>query len=89
MCYNINFTKNSVKLYKTIAYYILMQYIMHHNNKVMQDIMNTYHITPEIYEELANRCDGTFTWDCIELADGYAIIFASKFCKPRTVSGCP
>lgn len=45
----------------------------------------TYHITPSIYEELANRCDGTFTWDCIELADGYAIIFASKFCKPYDV----
>jgi hypothetical protein len=45
----------------------------------------TYHITPEIYEELGNRCDGTFTWDCIELADGYIIIFASKFCKPCNV----
>ena len=47
--------------------------------------MKAYHITPEIYNEIANRCDGSFTWDCIELADGYAIIFGSNFCKPINV----
>ena len=47
--------------------------------------MKTYHITPAIYEELAERCDGSFTWDCIELPDGCAIIFGSKFCKPINV----
>lgn len=47
--------------------------------------MTTYHITNEIYEMIAERCTGTFSWDCIELANGFAIVFASKDGKPYDV----
>lgn len=61
---------------------------MHYNNKVMQDIMRTaYHITADIYEQMAESCsdNATFGWDCIELENGFAVIFASKNGRPYNV----
>ena len=40
--------------------------------------MNTYNITTDIYLQMLDRCEGSFIWDCIELADGCAVIFACK-----------
>lgn len=47
--------------------------------------MTTYNITNDIYEEMVERCSGTFPWDCIELSDGYAVVFACKNNKPYDV----
>ena len=54
----------------------------HYNN-----IMNTYNITDVLYEEIAERCadNATFTWDCIELNDGFAVIFGSRNGQPYDV----
>lgn len=49
--------------------------------------MNTYNITPVLYEEIAERCadNANFFWDCIELENGFAIVFASRNGKPYDV----
>lgn len=47
--------------------------------------MTRFNITNDIYEMIAERCTGTFSWDCIELADGFAVVFACKNGKPYDV----
>lgn len=49
--------------------------------------MTTYNITDVLYEEIAERCadNATFTWDCIMLNDGFAVIFGSKNGQPYDV----
>ena len=47
--------------------------------------MTHFNITNDIYEMIAERCTGTFSWDCIELADGFAVVFACKNGKPYDV----
>lgn len=49
--------------------------------------MNTYNITDVLYEEIAERCadNATFTWDCIELENGYAVVFGSRNGQPYDV----
>lgn len=49
--------------------------------------MTRFNITDVLYEEIAERCadNVTFTWDCIELNDGFAVVFACKNGKPYDV----
>ena len=49
--------------------------------------MNTYHITTEVYEAMAERAQkyATCYWDCIELADGHAVTFGLNRGKPYDV----
>lgn len=49
--------------------------------------MTTFNITSDIYEAIAEVCNGrTSSWDCIELENGYAITFACKNGKPYDVA---
>lgn len=49
--------------------------------------MRTMNITDSIYERMAESCidNATFSWDCIELENGFAVIFASKNGQPFNV----
>lgn len=47
--------------------------------------MGTYKIQDKVYFEMMDRCVGSFIWDCIEFADGCAIIFACKNGRPCDV----
>ena len=51
------------------------------------NIMKTYNITNEIYSEMAERAAKYVScyWDCIELEDGFAVIFALDNGKPYDV----
>lgn len=60
---------------------------MHHNNKVIQDIMTRFNITDDIYFEMMNRAERyeNAYWDCIDLPDGFSVTFALKDFKPYDV----
>lgn len=60
---------------------------MHQQIRINPKIMTTYNITDVLYEEIAERCadNATFTWDCIELNDGFAVIFGSRNGQPYDV----
>ena len=47
--------------------------------------MTIYNITEVQYEEMAERCTGTFSWDCIELENEWAIIFACREGQPYDI----
>lgn len=47
--------------------------------------MDTYNITEDIYFKMIDRCERAFTWDCIELEDGCAVVFSCKNNKPYDV----
>ena len=48
--------------------------------------MTTFNITSDIYEAINEVCNGrTFYWDCIELENGYAVVFASENGKPYDI----
>lgn len=49
--------------------------------------MKPYHITPEIYEVMAESAHArpNMSWDCIELPDGYAVVFACRNGKPTDI----
>ena len=47
--------------------------------------MKIYNITDDIYFKMIDSCDKSFTWDCIELSDGYAVVFSCKNNKPYNV----
>jgi hypothetical protein len=48
--------------------------------------MKTYNITDDIYLKMIDRCYRAFTWDCIELADGCAVVFSCRDNRPYDVA---
>ena len=61
-------------------------YLCIRNKNIKVYIMTTFNITSDIYEAIAEVCNGrTFYWDCIELENGYAVTFACKNGKPYDI----